>query len=176
MPRVNPMPDVPADIVLVGQVSALFGIKGWVKIFSYTQPRDNILQYNPWLIKTGADWVEVRLEEGRQQGKGVIARLEAYDSPEQSSRLIGCDIGLRQAQLPSLSEDEYYWNDLIGMQVINQDKVDLGIVKRMIETGSNDVLIVQGDSERLIPYIKEQVIKNIDLDEKIIQVDWDPDF
>ena len=170
------MSDVPADIVLVGQVSALFGIKGWVKIFSYTQPRDNILQYNPWLINTGHDWVEIKLEEGRQQGKGVIAHLDGYDEPAKSSQLIGCDIGLRHEQLPELNEDEYYWNDLIGLQVINQDKVDLGVVKRMIETGSNDVLIVQGDRERLIPYIKEQVIKYIDLDEKLIQVDWDPDF
>lgn len=170
------MSDVPANIVLVGQISGLFGIKGWIKIFSYTQPRDNIIRYNPWLINIGNDWVELTHEEGRQQGKGVIARISGYDEIKKSSQLIGCDIGLRQEQLPELNDNDYYWNELIGLQVINLEQVDFGVVKRLIETGSNDVLVVQGDRERLIPYIKEQVIRNIDLDEKLIQVDWDPEF
>jgi len=170
------MQDVSEDIVLVGQVSGLFGLKGWVKVFSYTQPRENIIEYNPWLFKTDKGWVEIQVEQAQKHGKGIIASLQHYSDPETSSRLIGCDIALHRSQLPALTEDEYYWNDLIGLQVVNQEGIDLGVVDRLIETGSNDVLIVQGDRERLVPYIKDQVIKNIDLNEKLIQVDWDPDF
>jgi 16S rRNA processing protein RimM len=164
------------DIVLVGQVSGLFGVKGWVKVYSYTEPRENIVKYSPWLLKTDKGWTEIKLVQGKRQGKGVIASLQGYADPDSSSRLIGCNIGLRRDQLPELGSDEYYWNDLIGLQVINQDGFELGRVERLIETGSNDVLVLQGDRERLVPYIKGQVIKHIDLDQKIIQVDWDPDF
>ncbi len=170
------MQDESEDIVLVGQVSGLFGLKGWVKVFSYTQPRENIIEYNPWLLKTDKGWIEIQIEQAQKHGKGIIASLQQYSNPETSSQLIGCDIGLHKSQLPELSEDEYYWSDLIGLQVINQEGVNLGVVERLIETGSNDVLIVQGDRERLVPYIRGQVIKNIDLDDKLIQVDWDPDF
>lgn len=170
------MQDDTEDIVLVGQVSGLFGLKGWVKVFSYTQPRENIIEYNPWLIKTGKGWIEIQVEQAQKHGKGIIASLQQYSDPETSSQLMGCDIGLRRTQLPELSEDEYYWNDLIGLQVINQEGVNLGVVERLIETGSNDVLIVQGDRERLVPYIRGQVVKNISLNDKLIQVDWDPDF
>ena len=164
------------DIVLVGHVSGLFGVQGWVKVFSYTEPRENIVNYSPWLLKTDKGWTETKLIQGKRQGKGVIASLQGYADPDSSSRLIGCDIGLRREQLPELGKDEYYWNDLIGLQVINQDGIELGRVERLIETGSNDVLVLQGDCERLVPYIKGQVVKQIDLDQKLIRVDWDPDF
>ncbi len=170
------MQDMSEDIVLVGQVSGLFGVKGWVKVFSYTEPRENIVQYSPWLIQTDEGWIEIKLIQGKRQGKGVIASLQGYTDPDSSSRLIGCDIGLRRQQLPELDSDEYYWNDLIGLRVITLDGVELGRVERLIETGSNDVLVVQDERERLVPYIRGQVIKNIDLDQKLIRVDWDPDF
>ena len=170
------MQDVSEDIVLVGEVSGLFGLKGWVKVFSYTQPRENIIEYNPWWLKTDRGWTEIQVEQAQKHGKGIIASLHEYTDPELSSRLIGCDIGLHKSQLPALQKDEFYWNDLIGCQVVNQEGLNLGVVERLIETGSNDVLVVQGESECLVPYIKDQVIKNIDLDKKLIQVDWDPDY
>jgi 16S rRNA processing protein RimM len=90
--------------------------------------------------------------------------------------LIGCDIALYRQQLPELEAGDYYWSDLIGLRVLNLDGVDLGQVERLIETGANDVLVLQGERERLIPYLKDQVIKQINLDDKVIQVDWDPEF
>jgi len=170
------MQDLPEDYVLAGQISGLFGVKGWVKIRSWTEPRENILKYSPWLVKTTKGWTELKVEQGNRQGKGVVARLEGYDDRDLSAQLTGCDIAVSQQQLPELAEDEYYWNDLIGLRVINQDGVDFGTVKKLIETGSNDVLIVEGDRERLVPYIKGQVIKAINLEAKEIQVEWDPDF
>ncbi len=170
------MQDLSEDIVLLGQVSGLFGVKGWVKVFSYTEPRENIVQYSPWLVKTDKGWKQIKLNQGKRQGKSVIASLQGYDDPDSASTLIGCDIGMRREQLPALTDDEFYWNDLVGLTVINQDGIELGQVQRLIETGSNDVLVVQGDRERLVPYIKEQVIKHIDLEQKLIRVDWDPEF
>jgi len=168
--------DCPEDYVLVGQISGLHGVKGWVKVYSYTDPRENIIQYSPWLVRTDKGWQEINLDQGRRQGKGIVAQLDSYTDRDLSAKLIDCDIALHKDQLPQLDENEYYWNDLIGLQVINQDKIEFGIVERLIETGSNDVLIVKGDRERLIPYIRQQVVKNIDLDSGMIQVDWDPDF
>ncbi|NOY66691.1 MAG: ribosome maturation factor RimM [Gammaproteobacteria bacterium] len=168
--------DNPEGYVIVGQISGLHGVKGWVKVYSYTDPRENIIQYSQWFLRSAEGWQEIKLEEGRRQGKGVVAKLEGYIDRDMSAQLIDRDIALLKDQLPQLEKNEYYWNDLIGCKVINQDKTEFGIVERMIETGSNDVLIVKGDRERLIPYIRGQVIKNIDLDSSIIQVDWDPDF
>ena len=170
------MQDETADRVLVGQVSGLFGVKGWVKVFSYTQPRENIIQYNPWLINIEQDWQDVQVEQAKKHGKGIIAHLQGYDDLETSRLLIGCDIALYRQQLPELEAGDYYWSDLIGLRVLNLDGVDLGQVERLIETGANDVLVVQGERERLIPYLKDQVIKQINLDDKVIQVDWDPEF
>lgn len=170
------MQDETADRILVGQVSGLFGVKGWVKVFSYTQPRENIIRYNPWLIKIDQDWQSVQVEQAQKHGKGIIAHLHHYDDIDTSRLLVGCEIALHRQQLPELEPGDYYWSDLMGLRVRNQDGVDLGQVERLIETGANDVLVVQGDRERLIPYIKDQVIKQINLDEKLIQVDWDPEF
>jgi len=170
------MQDLPEDYVLAGQISGLFGVKGWVKVRSWTEPRENILKYSPWLVKTAGGWTELKVAQGNRQGKAVVARLEGYDDRDLSAKLTGCDIAISQQQLPELAGDEYYWNDLIGLQVINQDGVNFGTVRKLIETGSNDVLIVDGDRERLVPYIKGEVIKAINLEEKEIQVDWDPDF
>ena len=170
------MKDLPEDYILAGQISSLFGVKGWVKVRSWTEPRENIIKYSPWLVKTAEGWKEMKVAQGNRQGKTVVVRLEGYEDRDQSAKLTGCEIAISQQQLPELAENEFYWNDLIGLKVINQNGVDFGSVEKLIETGSNDVLIVNGDRERLIPYIMGQVIKAINLETKEIQVDWDPDF
>ena len=170
------MQDETANRILVGQVSGLFGLKGWVKVFSYTQPRENIIQYNPWLINIGQDWQEVQVTEAKKHGKGIIAHLQSYDDLDKSRLLVGCEIALQRQQLPELDPGDYYWSELVGLRVVNLDGVELGQIDRLIETGSNDVLVILGERERLVPYIKNQVIKKINLDEKLMQVDWDPEF
>ena len=162
--------------LLVGRISGVFGVKGWVKVYSYTDPRDNIVNYPCWYLKRGGQWQPVELEAGRKHGKAVVAKLEGVDDREAALALRDVDIAIDRAQLEKLGPEEYYWADLIGLRVVTLEGVELGRVERLMETGANDVLVVEGDRERLIPYIRDQVIASIDLEAGEIRVDWDPEF
>lgn len=164
------------ELIELGNISGAFGIQGWVKVFSHTSPRIQITDYRKWLVKQHGDESEYRVLRGRVQGKSIVAQLEGVDDRNQSEALIGAVIYVRQSQLEKLDEGEYYWSDLIGLQVVNLEGVDLGHVDWLFETGNNDVMVVAGDKERFIPYIKDNFVKSIDLDAKQIIVDWDPDF
>lgn len=170
-------------MVVLGRISGIYGVHGWVKIHSYTEPRENILNYAPWQICLEGQWRTVTVSGGRIQGKGVIAHLEGWDTPEAARALLTAKIAIPREQLPPPREGEYYWNDLIGLQVmaVNSAAPDrvLGTVISLMETGANDVLVVQevGDApkEHLIPFI-DGVIVNVDLDAKVLRVDWDIDY
>lgn len=162
--------------IVVGRISGLYGVRGWVKVYSHTQPRDNILNYSPWYLRQQGGWKALKLVDGKPHGKGIVARLEGYDDRDLSATLIQQDVAILREQLPAAAEDEYYWSDLIGLEVITLDGVSLGKVEHLLETGSNDVLVVQGERERLIPYVPEQVIHQVDLAAQQISVDWDPEF
>jgi 16S rRNA processing protein RimM len=155
-------------------VSGLFGVRGWVKVFSDTRPRENILNYNPWLVKTREGWREMALAEGRVHGPGVIARLEGYTDRDQAQALVGAEIAVYRQQLPPAKKGEHYWVDLEGLRVVNLEGVELGTVSHLFETGANDVLVVVGDRERLLPYTR-QVIRDVDLEARVLRVDWDPE-
>ncbi|VAW86173.1 16S rRNA processing protein RimM [hydrothermal vent metagenome] len=162
--------------VLVGRVSTFYGLKGGLKIFSYTDPRENIINYSPWQLNCNGEWRVYDLLSGRRHGKTVIAQLRGIENRDQAATLIGVDISVWKNQLPTEVEGEYYWADLIGLNVINTNGIALGQVKYLIETGANDVLVLAGERERLIPYVKGSVVLSIDLNVGVIQVDWDPDF
>lgn len=165
------------NIVVLGQITGLYGVRGWFRIYSDTSPRDNILSYSPWLIRQpGKAWREVTIADGRTQGKGIIAHLQGYDDREAARRLIGAEIAVYRNQLVELGQDEYYWTDLQGLKVITTDGQELGIVDHVFATGANDVLVVTGERERLIPFIQGLTIIKIDLRAGCMQVDWDPDF
>ena len=166
----------PVDMVILGRVSGIFGVRGWVKVFSHTSPRDGIFEYSPWYLREADSWLECRLLEGRTQGKGLVARIEGYDDCDRTAQLIGCDIAVRRDQLPLLGQDEYYWSDLEGLRVRNLDGAYLGVVSHLVDTGANDVLVVRNARERLIPYVWGQVVKRVELEVGAILVDWDPDF
>ncbi len=151
-------------------------MRGWVRIYSFTQPRENILTYQPWHLKQGGGWRAMMLAEGRRHGKGVVARLEDCDDRDQALALVGTEIAIRREQLPDAGPGQYYWSDLQGMRVCDRAGEPLGVVDYLIETGANDVLVVKGDRERLIPFVLEQVILEVDLDRGEIRVDWDRDF
>ena len=161
--------------VILGRVSGLFGVRGWVKVYSHTSPRTNILQYPVWYLRQAKDWTEYRLEDGKAHGKGVIARLSGCDDRDQAAELVGMDIAIRRDQLPAAGPDEFYWTDLEGLTVQTRDGQDLGKVDHLFETGSNDVMAVKGDRQRLIPFIPD-VVLDVDLNNGMITVDWDPDF
>ncbi len=162
--------------VLVGRVSTFYGLKGGLKIFSYTDPRENIINYSPWQLNCGDTWLTYNLRSGQRHGKTVIAELQGIENRDQAAALLGADIAVSKNQLPAKAEGEYYWADLIGLDVINTNGVTLGQVDHLIETGANDVLVLTGERERLIPYIRDSVVVSINLDTAVIQVDWDPDF
>ena len=162
-------------IITLGKIVGVFGVKGWVKIFSETRPREQIFSYSPWLLELNGSTVEVELLDGRQQGKGLIASLKGYTDCDAARQLIGADISIPEEGLPDTGIDEYYWSQLTGLRVVNQQGIELGEVANLFETGANDVMVVKGDKERLIPFTKF-AIDEVDLDNKKIIVDWDADF
>jgi 16S rRNA processing protein RimM len=145
-------------------------------VYSYTQPRENIIQYQPWQLNQGGDWQPRQVAEGQRHGKGVIARLAGCEDRDQAMLLMGTEIGIRRDQLPAPEPGEYYWSDLQGLEVVTEKGDSLGRVDHLIETGANDVLVVKGDRERLIPFVMQQVVTRVDLGAGTIQVDWDKDF
>ena len=161
------------DIAL-GYVSAVHGIKGWVKIHSWTRPMEAILQYQPWLL--GEERKPVKIVDGRKQGKGLAALLPGYNDREQAATLVGLQIFVRRDQLPATAAGEYYWSDLEGLEVKTTGGELLGRVERLMETGANDVLVIRGDRDHLVPFIQGQYVKRVDLDDGLIEVDWDPEF
>lgn len=169
--------------VIVGSLGAVYGIKGWLKVNSYTQDAESIFEYQPWLIGSTGKTREVQVTEWRRHNKSLIVKLEGFDVREQSQTLTGLEISVQADQLPELEGDEHYWRDLIGMKVVNRSGYDMGQVSDLMETGSNDVLVVKanlkdgfGKKERLIPFIESQVIDRVDSETQTITVDWDPGF
>ncbi|MEJ1353588.1 MAG: ribosome maturation factor RimM [Candidatus Sedimenticola sp. (ex Thyasira tokunagai)] len=163
------------DWVVLGRVSGFYGVRGWVKIFSHTSPRSGILQYRRWYLHREGTWQPCDLESGREQGKGIVAKLSGFNDRDEVAELIGIDIGIPRNQLPEVEQDEYYWVDLKGLEVRTVDGVELGRVDHLFETGANDVMVVEGDRRRLIPFIGS-VVGEIDLQAGLMTVDWDPDF
>lgn len=165
------------NLVTLGRVSGLYGVKGWMKVYSFTEPRENIIKYKEWFLKRGKEWESWTVKSGKRHGKGVIVKLQGCDDRDKAAELIGADIGVQRSQFSDdLDEGQFYWTDLEGMKVVNREGVDLGYISHLFETGANDVLVVKGDRERLIPYIWQQVVLDVDLDTRVMQVDWDPDF
>ena len=160
----------------VGKISGVFGVKGWVKVFSFTDIRENILNYSPWLLKKDSESRSVTVIDGKLQGKAVVAQLEGVNDRDQAATLMGWDIFISPDQLPKAAKGEYYWSELIGLAVETTLGVQLGSVEGLLETGANDVLIVKGERGRVIPFLQGQTIINIDLDAGRMVVDWDPDF
>ncbi|MCU7891724.1 MAG: ribosome maturation factor RimM [Candidatus Thiodiazotropha sp. (ex Ustalcina ferruginea)] len=164
------------ELIIMGRVSGLFGIRGWLKIYSHTSPRDGIVDYKTWYLKQGGNWKQYKLTAGHSQGKGVVAQLDGISDRDQAAELVDCEIAIQRAQLPELEPDEYYWTDLQGLRVVNIEGVELGVVSHLFETGANDVIVVKGERERLIPYTTGEAVQSVDLDAGILLVDWDPEF
>lgn len=165
--------------IIVGKINGVYGVKGWVKVFSETDPREGITKYNPWYLKQQGKWREVKVESGRRQAKTIVAKLEGFDDRDESMLLNGAVIGIEPEQMDSLKQDEFYWRDLIGCRVVNQQNIELGIVSKILETGANDVLVVksdQDDREHLVPWTMGIAVIEVDLKQHLILVDWDENF
>jgi len=162
--------------VVLGKVSGLFGVRGWIKVYSYTDPRASILDYRVWWLAINGEWRRFDLAEGRQHGKAIVAWLEGVDDRETAALLIEADIGVNRAELPEVEEGHYYWRDLEGLKVEDRDGRVLGSVAYLLETGANDVMVVRSDGrETLVPFVTGEVVKSVDLAAGIISVDWEWD-
>jgi len=161
--------------ITLGKIVGVFGVRGWVKVFSETRPREQIFKYSPWMLELNGTAIEIEVLDGRVQGKGLVASLKGYTDCDAARQLIGAEITIPQQALPAAGIDEYYWSQLIGLSVENTQGIELGEVVSLFETGANDVMVVKGEKERLIPFTEFAVL-GIDLDSGKINVDWDPEF
>ncbi|HSH56868.1 MAG TPA: ribosome maturation factor RimM [Halomonas sp.] len=172
------------DHVVLGKLTSPYGVKGWLKVYSYTSPMEGILDYPEWVVRQGETLTRCRLVQGRRHGKGLVARLEGCDSREAAETLAGAEIMLPKAELPELGSDEFYWHELEGLRVVTRDGSVLGRIDHLFETGANDVMVVKGGleadaidtRERLLPFLPEEVILEVDLEDGVMCVDWDPEF
>lgn len=171
-----------AEPIVMGKFGAVHGIKGWLKVHSYTDNAESIFEYKPLLMKSKGQFQEVEIADWKCHSNGFVAKIVGFDVREEAQALVGLELFVDPNKLPEL-EDDFYWRDLVGCQVKTDKGYDLGVVTDMMETGSNDVLVVKasskdafGQKERLIPFIEQQVISNIDLASKLITVNWEPDF
>lgn len=162
-------------MVVMGRIVAPYGVQGWVKIQPFTERPDGLFDYEQWWIASASGWREAEVDEARIHGKVIIAKFVDCEGRDAAFALKGKELAVSREDLPAPAENEYYWSDLIGLRVANLQSVNLGEVKEVFATGANDVLVVQGDRERLIPFT-EEVVKDVDLAAHQMRVDWDPDF
>ncbi len=163
-------------LIPVGRIGAPHGVRGWVRVDSAARPPESILEFDAWWIGSADAAVRYRVAAGRLQGDRVLVRLEGVEDRDGAVALRHAQIAVPRSALPPLPEDEWYWADLIGLTVRTTRDVELGRVERLFETGANDVLVVQGERERLIPWIPDDVIVEVDPAAGRLVVDWDPDF
>ena len=162
--------------ITLGRVSGVFGIKGWVKIQSYTEPRGNIVTFGVWTLRLrGADQV-FDVEDGHGGAGSVAAKLRGIDDRDRAREWVGADIVIERQRLPAIAPDQYYWTDLEGLEVRTTAGLVLGTVDRLLATGGHDVLVLAGTPERMIPFVVGRVVKRVDLEARLIEVDWSADY
>lgn len=162
--------------VTLGRVSGVFGVKGWLKVHSYTEPHSNVLTFRAWTLRfEGADRV-VDVEDGLNRAGAIVAKLRGVDDPDSARSIVGADIVVERERLPPLGMGEFYWADLEGCEVRTTGGVALGCVDHVTATGAHDMLVLPGKPERLIPFVAGRIVKQVDLAERVIVVDWSPDY
>ncbi len=172
------------NLIVVGRICGVFGVKGWLKVYSFTEQPLQILKYKPWSLKQGSVLKHFEIIESRKHGKGIVVQLKGIDDRDVAAQWVNAKIYIDSDHLPKLPEGDYYWAELKGLNVLDVSGTLLGQVIDIMQTGANDVLVLQESinnidenaNEILIPYIMDQVIKSIDLDQKEIIVDWDVNY
>lgn len=176
-------PVAPKEPIVLGTMGSAYGIRGWLKLFSSTEKTESIFEYQPWLIQQVGQWQFIELEDWKHHSQHFIIKIKGIYDRDTASLLTHCEIIVDSEQLPLLEGDDYYWKDLIGCQVVTTTGYELGEVIDMMETGSNDVMVVKanlkdafGMKKRLVPFFHRQIIKKVDLTARVIKADWEPSF
>jgi len=166
-------PDKP---VVIGRTSSPWGVKGWIKVISFTETVEDILTYPVWTLRGPRKELQLELEAGKRHGKGVIAKFKGFDTPEHVRELAGLEVVIHRSALPETGKNEYYWTDLEGLTVIDQHGKPLGTVQYLIETGANDCMVIQASEggQIAIPWLLGSVVTRVSLETGEIFVDWDP--
>jgi|TARA_R110002126_G_scaffold110918_1_gene248303 16S rRNA processing protein RimM len=170
------MPELELEHVVVGKFGRPQGIKGLVRVTSFTEPRENVLDYPHWFMQVRGVWHEIKHTHDSIMPQHLVTRIDGYTTREQVAELTNAPIAVSKKALPPLKSGEFYWHQLVGMQVVHEQGLVLGTVESLFATGSNDVLVVVGEKRRLIPYLMDDVIQTINTDSGIITVCWDVDF
>jgi len=161
--------------VVLGKIGGAFGVQGWVRITSYTDPPDNILEYDHWHLRRAGQWEVVEVEDGRMTAKGVQAKLAGIDSPEEARLQVGIEIAVLRSELPATAPGEYYWSDLEGLEALTPSGELLGRVDHFRNTPGGAIAVIRGAKEHWIPFVKDRIVK-VDLDAGRIVFDWGVDW
>jgi 16S rRNA processing protein RimM len=159
----------------MGRVAAPFGVQGWVKVQPYSDDPSALLDFESWRIGRGAEQRHYSVEAVHDHGSALVAKLAGVDDRDAAYALRGQEISVARSDLPPPEGNEFYWSDLIGLQVTNREGVDLGEVTSLLETGAHDVLVVKGRREHLIPFVAA-FVGAVDLEKGTIEVDWGEDW
>ena len=162
--------------ILLGRVLGAFGVRGELKVQSFTDPLASLLKYQPWQVVHRGVAREIDGVRGRETSKGLVAKFPDVDERDAAEALAGAEIWVPRDRLPPPKPGEYYWVDLEGLEVVNQEGLVLGKVSHLFDTGANDVMVVQGEREHLVPFIVGQFVLDVDFEHGRIRVDWDADF
>lgn len=174
-----------SNLQAVGRITGVFGIKGWVKVKSFTQPESNIVKYSPWWLKTQHGVKQVKITDKQFRPQGLVVHIEGVDDRDLAATFRNVDIAVELENFEELVDGDYYWHQLLGLRVVSlfEGQVsELGTVSSLLETGANDVLVVSpsddsvDDTERLIPYVPETYVTSVDIEGKVLHVEWDPEF
>jgi len=161
--------------VVLGQVGGAFGVQGWVRIQSYTDPPANILKFERWQLGRAGDWREVEVEDGKVTAKGVLAKFAGVETPEDARLVTGSEIAVTRAELPKPAPGEYYWSDLEGLAAFGQNDQPLGRIEEFRATPSGTVVVIRGERQHWVPFVKERIV-SVDLDAGRVVFDWAADW
>jgi len=163
-------------LILLGRIHGAFGVRGELKLESFTDPARGIFGYQPWILRGPQGARELEGARGRETAKGIVATFPGVEDRDAAEALRGTEVWAPRSALPPPGPDEYYWVDLEGLRVVTVDGVDLGTVSHLFSTGANDVLVAQGERERMIPFLQPDYIRSVDFEAGVVTVDWDPEF
>ncbi len=160
--------------IYLGKITGVHGVKGWLKIQSFSSPPENILNYPQWIINNQGEEDFYSIEKGRKQNNKIVVKLEKIDDRNTAESLINSKIQILRSDLPKLPNENYYWSDLVGLSVLNSEEKVIGKIESLIETGANDVMVIKTakDKRVLVPFVMHEIIKEVNVELNYIKIDW----